>query len=78
MCKDQPCLNCLTEKIDSIILSVDRISEKLDKLDKIVCNYDGLCARINYIDIVISKVSWILGVLFVAVTSIFLKIIFKV
>jgi hypothetical protein len=79
MCKDKvDCLSCMNEKIDNILGSIERISEKLDKLDKIVNNYDGLVVRINYIDMVLSKAAWIIGTIFVGITSIFFKIMFKV
>jgi len=79
MCKDKEgCLSCINDKIDNIISSIDKISEKLERLDKIVTSYDGVVCRLSGLEKLVTSASWIIGVLFVAITSIFFKLIFKV
>lgn len=79
MCNSDPnCISCLNEKIDKLTISVQSCNDKLDKIDKVLNNYDGIIVRVSYIESVLSKASWIIGVMFTSIAAILVKIIFKV
>ena len=79
MCNSDPnCISCLNEKLDKLTISVQSVNDKLDKLDKLLNNYDGILMRVSYIESVLNKTSWVIGVMFTSIAAILVKIIFKV